>query len=111
MKVPNTNGEVDIARIEATRTAGGSIAALDEMELPITQHMVLIRNEDVPGMIGRVGTLLGDLDINIRDMVVGRHPDGGAMMGLCVDRPLPERGMRQILDIEGVSAARYIHLA
>lgn len=81
-----------------------------EIELPITDHMLLIRNEDVPGMIGRIGTYLGDLGINIADMVVGRHRDGGAMMGLCVDGPLSEDSLADILDFEGVAAARYIDL-
>jgi D-3-phosphoglycerate dehydrogenase len=81
-----------------------------EMELPITDHMLLIRNDDIPGVIGKVGTYLGDHGINIADMVVGRHRDGGAMMGVCVDGPLSDESLDDILGFEGVSAARYIDL-
>jgi D-3-phosphoglycerate dehydrogenase len=81
-----------------------------EIELPITDHMLLIRNENVPGVIGRVGTYLGDAGVNIADMAVGRHPDGGAMMGLSLDRLLTDADVSAILAIDGVAAARYIHL-
>jgi D-3-phosphoglycerate dehydrogenase len=81
-----------------------------EIELPITDHMLLIRNENVPGVIGRVGTYLGDTGVNIADMAVGRHPAGGAMMGLSLERSLTDTDVAAILAIHGVAAARYIHL-
>jgi D-3-phosphoglycerate dehydrogenase len=79
-----------------------------EIELPITTYMLLIRNEDIPGTIGRVGTLLGDADVNIADMVVGRHPKGGAMMGLSLYTSLPEGMVDHIVGLKGVASARYI---
>lgn len=82
-----------------------------EMELPITDHMLLVRNEDLPGIIGRIGTYLGEVGVNIADMVVGRHPDGGAMMGLCVDGPLSDESLDEIIGLKGIAAARYIDLS
>jgi D-3-phosphoglycerate dehydrogenase len=79
-----------------------------EIELPITAHMLLLRNEDVPGTIGRVGTLLGDSEVNIADMVVGRHPEGGAMMGLSLYAPLPDGMIEQLVSLAGIASARYI---
>ena len=79
-----------------------------EIELPITPHMLLVRNEDVPGVIGRVGTYLGDAGLNISDMAVGRHRSGGAMMGMSLDGPLSDDDVTTILGLEGVAAARYI---
>ena len=81
-----------------------------EMELPITDHMLLIRNDSLPGIIGKVGTYLGDLGVNIENMVFGRHPDGGAMMGICIDAPLSEASLADILAFDGVVAARHIDL-
>ena len=81
-----------------------------EIELPISEHMLLIRNDDVPGMIGRVGTLLGDLGVNIREMVVGRRPGGGSMMGLSLDKALADRDVEVLMGLEGVAAARHIDL-
>lgn len=93
---------------------GAVLIAVDgyAIEVPLTNHMLLIRNEDVPGCIGRVGTLLGDLGINIADMVVGRSPDGAAaMMGISLDQDLPEEAAERLLELEGVAAARYIDLS
>lgn len=79
-----------------------------EIELPITAYVLLIRNEDVPGTIGRVGTLLGDAGVNIADMVVGRHPKGGAMMGLSLYSPLPDGMVDKVVALPGIASARYI---
>lgn len=93
---------------------GAVLIAVDgyAIEVPLTNHMLLIRNEDAPGCIGRVGTLLGDLRINIADMVVGRSPDGAAaMMGIALDQALPDEAAASLLELEGIAAARYIDLS
>jgi len=41
-------------------------------------------------------------------MAVGRHPDGGAMMGLSLDAALSDDDVAAILELGGVAAARYI---
>ena len=54
--------------------------------------MVFLRYEDVPGMIGKVGTIIGGHGINIAFMNVGRKKvEGKAVMGLALDDPLPRR--------------------
>ena len=74
--------------------------------------MLLIRNEDIPGCIGRVGTYLGDIQNNITDMVVGRSHDGvAAMMGIALDRGLSDDEQAGLLDLEGIAAARYVDLS
>jgi D-3-phosphoglycerate dehydrogenase len=81
------------------------------IEVPLTDHLLLVRNEDVPGCIGRVGTYLGDVGSNIADMVVGRAPNGAAaMMGIALDEPLSQSNATGLLDLEGIAAARYINL-
>ena len=102
------------------RTVAGSVMAhrgpvlveVDgyEIEFPIAAHMLLIRNADTPGVIGRVGTALGDAGVNIADMAVGRGPDQGAMMGISVDEPPSDEVMAQIRALEGILAARSIRL-
>jgi len=83
-----------------------------EMEVPITEHLLLVRNEDVPGVIGRIGLFLGDHGVNISNMVVGRDPRGAAaMMGLAIDRPLSDTEIEELLAVEGINAARYIDLS
>ena len=81
-----------------------------DVELPISPHLLIVRNADVPGMIGRVGTLLGDFEVNIANMVVGRSRTNGeaAMMGLNLDSPLSEDQMARLRLLPGVEEARYV---
>lgn len=73
-------------------------------------YLLLCENRDRPGMVGAVGTLLGEFDVNISFMNVGRHEKRGmALMVLALDEPLsPEQleRVRQIPDIFGVRLAR-----
>src|SRR4029453_5935098 len=58
------------------------IVGLDDpiIDVPPSAHMVVVRNDDVPGVIGTVGSILGDAKVNIDDMVVGRPPPGAAAL-------------------------------
>ena len=81
------------------------------IEVPLTKHMMLVRNDDSPGCIGRVGSYLGDRAHNIADMVVGRAPDGsGAMMGIALEAVVPPEDVAGLLSLHGISAVRYIDL-
>ena len=68
------------------------IVGLDEhiVDLPPSSHMLVVRNDDVPGVIGMVGTILGDAGVNIDNMDVGRSPSGAAaMMAISTGLPVP----------------------
>ena len=55
-------------------------------------YVMLTRHRDRPGMIGKVGTLLGAADVNIASMQVARDgPRGEAIMVLTLDDPVPQR--------------------
>ena len=61
-----------------------------EIEVDLEPLMVFIVNQDQPGRIGRVGSLLGGAGVNIATMAVSRNRAGGnALMVLTVDTPLP----------------------
>jgi D-3-phosphoglycerate dehydrogenase / 2-oxoglutarate reductase len=63
-------------------------------------------NSDRPGMIGRVGTLLGAADVNISSMDVGRTgPRQSAMMVVRLDEPCPPDVLRQIEQVDGITKA------
>ncbi len=81
-----------------------------DIELPITRYALLVRNEDVPGVIGRLGTYLGGQGVNIANMTVGRNPHGQAMMGLNLDDPLTEEQVGAIMALEGIADARFVDL-
>ena len=68
-------------------------------------------NEDRPGMIGRVGTLLGESDINIRSMQVGRQgPRGRAIMLIAVDEAPDDQQLAAIEAIDGIYNVRLVRL-
>ncbi len=82
------------------------------LHMPPAQHMILIANEDRPGIIGAVGTLLGDAGINIDDMDVGQSSSGeGASMVIATSQPVPKAVAEALVAIDGVQTARYLGLA
>jgi D-3-phosphoglycerate dehydrogenase len=69
------------------------------------------RHEDRPGVVGRIGTILGEADINIASMQVGRDaPRGLAMMILAVDDPVEEPVLAMLRGVFGMSDLRYVEL-
>ncbi|MBU0858581.1 MAG: phosphoglycerate dehydrogenase, partial [Alphaproteobacteria bacterium] len=61
------------------------------VEAALAEHMLFIRNEDKPGMIGGVGTILADAGQNIADFRLGRLDAGGSAVALiALDRALPD---------------------
>ncbi len=75
------------------------------------RHMLFIRNEDQPGMIGKVGSILGDHGINIGNMAVGRgEPGSRAAMAVTVDEPVPEEVLRTFLKTPGFNGVRSVTL-
>jgi D-3-phosphoglycerate dehydrogenase len=81
-----------------------------ELELELAPLLVLFRYDDVPGVIGRVGTLFGDAGVNIANMTVSRTRRGGkALMVLTIDSmPPPELVAR--FRAEGFDDARVVEL-
>ncbi|OGU15014.1 MAG: phosphoglycerate dehydrogenase [Geobacteraceae bacterium GWC2_53_11] len=60
------------------------------MDFAPDEHMLLLNYEDRPGMIGRIGTIMGQHDINIASMNLGRsEKKGEAMVILSLDSPVP----------------------
>ncbi len=81
------------------------------IELPPSRYMLIIHNEDRPGVIGRVGTVLGNAGVNISNMAVGRDPEGAhALMGLNVDSPPDEATLEQLRNSEGILDATLLVL-
>lgn len=73
--------------------------------------MIVLTNRDRPGMIGRVGTLLGKGGVNIADMRVGRlSPEGEAVMVLTVDSEISSAVRKQLEKIDGITGVRWVKL-
>jgi D-3-phosphoglycerate dehydrogenase len=68
-----------------------------ELDMELAPLLVFFRYDDVPGVIGRVGTLFGEADVNIANMTVSRTRRGGqALMALSIDTPAPPELVDQL---------------
>ncbi len=82
-----------------------------EIDAPPMGDMIVTQHHDVPGMIGRVGTLLGDAKVNIASMQVSRNAIGGdAIMVLGIDRPADDATLAALRAISGVRSVRALSL-
>ena len=68
--------------------------------------LIVLKNQDVPGVIGRVGTLLGEFGLNIAGYYQARHPDGGeALAAVTVDGQVSHTVMAALRALPEVSKA------
>jgi D-3-phosphoglycerate dehydrogenase len=88
-------------------------------DVQLEQHVTLLRYRDVPGMIGRVGTIFGEHGINIVSAAVGRQSgddNGGhgeadlAAMVITTDSPVPADVLDEVVRGEGFVAGRTVTL-
>lgn len=82
-----------------------------DVDIPPSDHMLVIRNDDSPGMIGLVGTLLGDASVNIDDMDVGRASESGsAVMVIATKEPVDDAVLDTIRSNSGIVSLDRISL-
>jgi D-3-phosphoglycerate dehydrogenase len=89
------------------------IVGIDDhiVDVPPSSHMLVVRNADVPGMIGKVGTILGDARVNVSDMDVGKTAEGqAALMAISTTTPVASEVIEAVRAEEGVVDARAIEL-
>ena len=74
------------------------------VEVPPAPHMLVVRNDDRPGMIGVVGTILGDAGVSISSMAVGPSANGNtALMVLTTDGQIPDGALASLREAPGIS--------
>jgi D-3-phosphoglycerate dehydrogenase / 2-oxoglutarate reductase len=91
-----------------------------DVEAPLGRNLLYIRNQDVPGVVGKVGTILGDGQVNIADFSLGRGSEPVATksataklsaIGIVhVDGRVPEAVLDQIRKVAAIVEARAIVL-
>jgi D-3-phosphoglycerate dehydrogenase len=99
-------------RVSWDRKQAG-IVAVDRFALdrPLAGEVLITHHQDVPGVIGRVGTILGRYDVNIAGMEVGRHhPGGEAIMVVNVDEEIPDGALDEIRSIPGLERVYKVSL-
>jgi D-3-phosphoglycerate dehydrogenase / 2-oxoglutarate reductase len=89
------------------------IVAIDDhiVDIAPSSHMLVVHNSDVPGMVGLVGTILGNGNINIKELDLGTGPTGdAALMVLSTDTPVPAVVIDELRARDGIVDAQAIEL-
>ncbi|HSG35031.1 MAG TPA: phosphoglycerate dehydrogenase [Sphingomonadaceae bacterium] len=107
---------VTVATSQGDRSVAGTLFANNQprlveifgigIEADLEGNMLYVVNEDAPGFIGRVGSLMGEHDINIGTFHLGRRAAGGeAIVLLSVDQQLPPEVIEATKRLQGVKVA------
>jgi len=125
---PSARDFTDLVRVtvvsgeERTRVVGTALGQRNRPHLleawgsrfnvQLEGHLAVFRYPDRPGVIGRVGTALGDAGINIVSAAVGRHPeeDGEAVMVITADARVPQEVIDSVVASDGFVAGRTVSL-
>ena len=115
MELSISNG-IETAKIGATvlNGYGARILKINQYRIDVKpeKFLLYIKHRDVPGMIGKVGSLLGDHQINIGTMQVGRTEVGGeAIMVLTMDKTLNADVIHVLKLIDGLEEAQVLELS
>lgn len=113
----NTAITVKIETDERTRTLTATLFANDEpriveienvaIEAALSPNMLFIRNDDTPGLIGNIGSILGNAGKNIADFRLGRISNQGDALALVsLDDELPDELFENIANLPQVKIAK-----
>lgn len=111
-KINTQNGEIEIS---------GTVFGKNEprivdingygVEAILNEYMIILFGKDKPGLIGNIGRLLGNKNINIAHMAFGRKESGGnAITIINVDAAIPPECLQEFEQIDHIDAAYLIHL-
>ena len=111
----STRGNSGVQSVTGAVFADGDlrITSIDEFPVNVSpsRHMLFTRHRDMPGIIGRLGSLLGEHNVNIASMQVGRRiVRGDAVMVLSIDDPIPADLLVSVYEINGVKEAHPVTL-
>jgi D-3-phosphoglycerate dehydrogenase len=80
------------------------------IDIELAPHMAFLSYADVPGVIGKVGTMFGEAGVNIANMAVSRTTEGGtALMAFSIDSPAPPELVERV-GASGFDDVRFITL-
>ena len=100
--------------IDGTLVNGSSrVVGLNGIELDFVPkgRLLFMANQDQPGLIGRIGTILGESGVNIAGFQLGREaPRGNVISFISIDDEVDEAGIQRLLDTEFVLAVKQIEL-
>lgn len=113
--------KVTVSGGKCSKTVGGSLFRNNDARIVIIDgfhvdaipagHMLVAPHMDKPKIIGKVGSLIGEHNINIAFMQVGREKIGGqAVMVLGVDSLVPDATLAEITKIDGIKDVKFVTL-
>ncbi len=113
--------EIEVRTDQDSRKVSGTvftdklprIVSVDAYALEVVPHghMIFLTNNDKPGVIGNIGTVLGEHRVNIAGMHLGREDAGGkALALLLIDNPIRDEVVDRIRQIENVLTAKAIRI-
>ena len=101
------SGDRNIAATLTGRRREARIVMIDHhlTDIPPSEHMLVVKNDDRPGAIGRVATALGNAGINIANMDVGSSETvGSALMCIATTTAVPLEVLQRLRTLEGISS-------
>jgi D-3-phosphoglycerate dehydrogenase len=85
-----------------------------DIEAPLEGNLLVCRNLDVPGVIGRIGTILGEQGVNIANFALGRERAGAkpvkALAVVQVDAPVSDKVLEALYTIEALLEVKLVTL-
>ena len=106
-------GGHSIAATLTSQSRHARIVMIDDhvMRVPPSENMLIVRNDDRPGVIGLVGVTLGAANVNIEDMDVGRADAAGtAMMVMATNIHVPDEVVSKLAAEPGIIQVARLHL-
>jgi D-3-phosphoglycerate dehydrogenase len=101
------SGDRNIAATLTGRRREARIVMIDHhlTDIPPSEHMLVVKNDDRPGAIGRVASALGNAGINIANMDVGSSETAGsALMCIATTTAVPLDVLQHLRTLEGISS-------
>ena len=101
------SGDRNISATLTGRRREARIVMIDHhlTDIPPSEHMLVVKNDDQPGAIGRVATALGNAGINIANMDVGSSETvGSALMCIATTTAVPLDVLQHLRTLEGISS-------
>ena len=105
------SGQHSMAATLSGRRRQARIVMIDDhiTDVPPSKHLLVIKNNDEPGAIGRVTTALGGAGINISNMGVGNTEEAGnAMMCIATDTMVSDEVITALCRLEGISDVKRV---
>ncbi|MDY0120468.1 MAG: phosphoglycerate dehydrogenase [Sulfurimonas sp.] len=81
-----------------------------DVEVGLKGHMIFVKNTDVPGVIGSVGTILANNNVNIADFSLARNDKSQALAVILVDSAVSEKTLKELSSLEACLSVNYARL-